>query len=427
MAEAGKAHANGRFPSANQLVVTPGRPDRLVLRATFGLLITEDRGATWNWVCERAIGYSGVQDPAIAVVHGGAVVAGLVEGLSVSSPSACAWSFANAIPRSPVVDVVVRRDDPSVVYALTAAPAGFDRGYRFDSQLHVSKDSGATWTRFGAALDSTLLPLTFDVSASEPLRFYVSAIRSPETVPANGVLLVGDGEPNEWTERRIPVDPSEERSAFVAAVDPGQPDRLYVRTGGGPTGRLFVSRDAGRTFDVIFSGGPLRGFALSPDGARVFVGGPSDGLHVAARTDLAFSKRSSQPIECLMVTAAALFACSTDAAGFSVARSEDEGASFAPLLKLADIPGPRTCPDFGACDDQWPTVRDALLGLGDSGTDAGERVAPDAGPAARVPRSRCTCEVVGAPVGAADVGWFAVAVTLAAWRARSRSRSTTQH
>jgi len=31
-----EARANGRFPSASQLVVRPGHPDEMALRATFG-------------------------------------------------------------------------------------------------------------------------------------------------------------------------------------------------------------------------------------------------------------------------------------------------------------------------------------------------------------------------------------------------------
>ena len=45
------ARANGRFPGASQLVVDPSNDQRIVVRATFGVLQTTDRGATWRWVC----------------------------------------------------------------------------------------------------------------------------------------------------------------------------------------------------------------------------------------------------------------------------------------------------------------------------------------------------------------------------------------
>ena len=51
------AHANGAFPSVSQLVSDPADGDHLVLRTTFGLLVTRDRGGTWDWLCEAGAGY----------------------------------------------------------------------------------------------------------------------------------------------------------------------------------------------------------------------------------------------------------------------------------------------------------------------------------------------------------------------------------
>ena len=88
------ALAKGRFPAANQLVVTPGKPDALVLRTTFGVLFSNDAGKTWDWVCERAVGYGGVWDPPIAAFANGTVIAGTIDGLAVSPDHGCAWGFA---------------------------------------------------------------------------------------------------------------------------------------------------------------------------------------------------------------------------------------------------------------------------------------------------------------------------------------------
>ncbi len=58
------------------LVQKPGDSSHLVLRATYGLLFSNDGGANWDWVCERAIGYSGNEDPTIAISGSGAVIVG---------------------------------------------------------------------------------------------------------------------------------------------------------------------------------------------------------------------------------------------------------------------------------------------------------------------------------------------------------------
>ena len=47
-----EARANGRFPAANQLAHSPTDPKLFVLRTTFGILVSHDAGASWDWVCE---------------------------------------------------------------------------------------------------------------------------------------------------------------------------------------------------------------------------------------------------------------------------------------------------------------------------------------------------------------------------------------
>ena len=51
------ASANGRFPRAQRVFETPGRPERLVIQATYGLLFTEDRGKNWSYACDAAFSF----------------------------------------------------------------------------------------------------------------------------------------------------------------------------------------------------------------------------------------------------------------------------------------------------------------------------------------------------------------------------------
>src|SRR4051812_25042615 len=91
---AAPALANGRFPASGQLVVDPTDPTHLVLRATFGVLRSRDRGASWGWVCEGAIGYGGQEDPMMAVPADGSLLAGIYEGFSISRDDGCTWGLA---------------------------------------------------------------------------------------------------------------------------------------------------------------------------------------------------------------------------------------------------------------------------------------------------------------------------------------------
>src|SRR5688572_10417011 len=97
------ASANGRFPETNQLAVEAGNPDHAVVRATFGLLVTRDRGATWDFVCEDAFGPQDT-DPPLALLPGGVLVLGLDHGVSRSDALGCSFELARGID-GPVMDV----------------------------------------------------------------------------------------------------------------------------------------------------------------------------------------------------------------------------------------------------------------------------------------------------------------------------------
>ena len=51
---AGDARANGRFPAAGQVIFDPSDDARVYVRATYGLARSDDRGASWSWICEAS-------------------------------------------------------------------------------------------------------------------------------------------------------------------------------------------------------------------------------------------------------------------------------------------------------------------------------------------------------------------------------------
>jgi hypothetical protein len=72
-----QAHANGRFPASQQVVFSPSDPNLVVLRTTYGVLISHDQGCNWDWVCETAIlgTNASVEDPFLGVTSSGAILA----------------------------------------------------------------------------------------------------------------------------------------------------------------------------------------------------------------------------------------------------------------------------------------------------------------------------------------------------------------
>ena len=359
------ALANGRYPKADQLALAPEHSEFLAVRATFGMLVSRDSGQNWDWICERAIGYSGVQDPTLGLMEDGTLIASLSEGIARSSDRGCSWAFSDAdLGGAPVIDLSVRKGAPSSALALVwdAQTIGYS------SRILISSDNGRSFEPYGNPIDPSVLVTTLDAAASDPHRVYASGTRSVDGV-RSGLLFTSDDDGASWSEYPVPFDPKLEQGVYIAAVDPQDADTVYLRTNSATVSRLLVSHDGGKRIDAIYSGS-LLGFALSPDGKRLYFGG-EDGLHSGLASDLKFEKRASLRLLCLAATADTVYACSDERSGFTVGASNDGGFTFEPLLHLKTVRGPLAC-NAEACEGDWPLVR-AQLGIPQTGeADAGD-------------------------------------------------------
>ncbi len=428
------AEANGRFPESNQLFFAPSDEQRLILRTTFGLLFSKDRGASWHWVCDQAIPLSGSEDPMIAMTPNGNIVATTFQGLALTKSGGCDFSYVGGDLNEQVfIDLAANPSDPKhvVVFASSYDHQDADGGIFFLSKLWETKDEGETYTLLGSALDPTLLGYTVDLTKTDPDRVYVSAVRNPG-VGTSAFFLASKDHGKTWTETPIPLVDTE-RAIFIAAVDPTDASRVYLRTSNGTDkpSRLLFSADGGATWKVIYQAqGPLLGFALSTDGAKVYIGGPKDGLRAASTTDFAFAQKSNVEIQCLALASDGLWACSNERSGFIIALSKDEGATFEKQTHFCDIAGPLECPagtkTNTECTGRWPSQQSLLGcggdldgGAGDGGLDGGDpgsdgdRVDPGGG---------CDCRMTHAsPFAAfATAGLAVAAVAVVMRRARRR-------
>lgn len=346
----GLARANGVFPSAEQIVVDPLDPSHIVVRTTYGLLTTRAAGDPWDWICESAVGYSSGFHPSIGITNDGTVLAGVPDGVSIAQGPGCAWGLAAGLgPGAVVVDLSVEKGDPSHAVAVTASFAGSP------ARLWESSDNGVTWAQAGVALPAGYTPLTVDVAPSDPERVYVSA-----QVSTKGALLVSPDRGQTWLTFTVPSTSADEQP-FIGAVDPLNADLVYIRTTG-VSGHVLVYDHAAVAFTSIFSGvGLLRGFALSPDGQTLLVGGASDGIMRASVADFAFEKVSSVATRCLTWTEAGVYTCASEFPdNFTIGLSHDEGATFETLLKQPCVRGPLDCDPAttagAACPPEWPAI-----------------------------------------------------------------------
>ena len=463
MLSARGAMANGRFPASTQVVFSPSDPDRIVVRATYGLLLSGDNGATWRWLCETALGVPSVsvEDPSVALTGGDALVVGLAEGLEVSQDSSggaandlgCNIACVDGpLAGLSIVDLTVRPGATHTVLALSSSYVFGDGGgatASLDNRVWQSSDDGAHWSQLGTALDPTVTVTTLDVAASDPARLYISGTRGFGAL-RTASLFVSTDAGQTWTERSLPFDPTTEVAVFIGAVDPLDADRVYIRSSG--VSRLRVTRDAGRTFQIPLTlTGQMLGFAVTVDGAEVYAGSIEDGLFVAAAPDnadggFAFRKISSLHVQCLATRAGEVWACSDDASGFSVGVSSGDGGPFAPRLRQGGLAGPIACAqaaqgpfacdaDSGASQCAGAAFEALCATLGGCGVDAdlgqasgtprlaldasASPLTPDASASAVMRTSFSSCGCSAAPGdGSSEIGAVGALMAVAARRKR---------
>ena len=374
------ARANGRFPRAERLLEDPKDPNHLVLAATYGLLATQDRGQSWFHVCEAAFAEPGVQtDPVAALTPDGKLLISIFSSLSRSNDGACDFrKQLGGDPSQAVPDFTLDAAGALIAVLVTTANGATQ------SQLQESLDGGQHFHPLGAVLpDSIRLVATVDVAASDSKRIYVSGLG----LNGAGVLLRSDDRGATFTTLPLATDAKNDEVPFIAAVDPQDPDALYVRLDGWKYDEtegvayaddaLLYSNDGGEKFsELIRENGKLFGFALSPDGKELLVGygDPVEGggrvtdpdtlgIYRAPAATSGFQKVLASPVSCLTWTEQGVYACTAQGElGFALgltapASLEPEAAApFTPLLSLLDVKGPLACPacSSGArCSEFW--------------------------------------------------------------------------
>jgi hypothetical protein len=332
-------------------VSDPSDPAHLVLRSNFGLLVTRDRGDTWDLVCEAGVGYQNIE-PAIALLSDGTTIAALGNGVARGARDDCSFGVAEGVATY-IADVA---RDPSRARGAVAVSVDFDRS---SSAVWQSLDDGATWSALGTEL-ANLNAATLDTSAGGVL--YVSGVSQGETV--TGVLARSEDGGKTFARYDVPFA-SKVSAPYIAALAPGDDDTVYVRLSGTP-GRLVVTHDGGRSFRTLLElEGPFDGFALSPDGRYALASSRVDGVWRASTSDLEFERLSCAKVRCLSWTSSGLFACADEfQAGFLVGESTDLGDSFQARLHMPCVRGPLGCgadaPVGKLCDSEWPAISEKL-------------------------------------------------------------------
>src|SRR4051812_28203164 len=86
------ARADGAFPGSLQVLLPTAQPQQIVLSTNFGLIISDDAGATWQWTCEQAQTFG---SSAYGLGPGDRMFAlSSQAGLAFSDDLSCTWTVA---------------------------------------------------------------------------------------------------------------------------------------------------------------------------------------------------------------------------------------------------------------------------------------------------------------------------------------------
>jgi photosystem II stability/assembly factor-like uncharacterized protein len=374
------ARANGRYPAASLMAFDPSDAHHFVVAATFGLLETRDGGKTFAWRCERAIGFNGETDLLATVTGKGTVVAAKNEGV-VSTDDGCSFRSAPELEGKIISDMTVSRSAPHRILAFYTDPLPTGR---LDSRIVRTDDDGATWSQLGAPLPDDLLPSTIDIAPSDASRVYVTGRLDAPDDYASVLLRSTDGGE---TFARLPIPETQQHHrAFIAKVHPSDPEQVWLRVYDPLGTRIWMTSDGGTTFRKVFTGtDQLYGFALSPDGTQMAVGGPSDGIWVGGADGSGLTRRSDVLPNCLGWTDDGVWACADRQKPpfFSIGLSKDSASTFENILRFDALCGQTECAadtrSGMLCPIDWRAIVAPAVGAL-CGTDAGQDSGgPDAG------------------------------------------------
>jgi len=430
------AQANGAFPNSLGILLPADRREETFLATTFGLISSHDGGKSWTWSCEQPVAtaanlYQMGPSPLDRIF------AVSSHGLIYSDDGSCTWSVAaGALQDGWGTDAFADPTDPMHVLAI-GAPNPMS-----PESVYESTDGGIS---FGSPLFTA--PLTgaltgIEIARSNPAIVYLAMYDAPGPHPQIGKSTDGG---KTWA-APLDLEPILGRSTLrILAVDPTDPDKIFLRVSQPFGDVLAVSADGGVTFQTpVKFAFQLTAFARLASGTVLVAGSdfdPQGNMTPASyrSTDAAhtFGAWSAPRLRALAERSGQLYAAADNFNdGFALGVSTDEGLTFMPLMTYDKVTSVMGCVQT-ACSDScraqaalslWSA---SICPAGTMGADAGGQ--PDgASPASVAPSGRPPAARHGCAGSGAEPSDFSAVVLAAALvgilhdrrRCRRRSLST---
>jgi photosystem II stability/assembly factor-like uncharacterized protein len=412
------AYADGAFPDSLGILLPEDQPQRIVAATNFGLVISDDDGASFRFVCEDVVGLFATlyqlgpapDDRLFAVTS---------DGLMVSEDNGCSWSTARGSAESSS-DVFPDPNDPEHVLAVALGTA--DAGSDAVRAVYESRDGGRNFDK---------------AKYMTPPGGYIEGVEIPRGAPQHLYLALYLTEPDRSAQLAHSTDGGEHYQLHdlstaieglfmrILAVDPERPELVYLRVlENGPTERVAVYDDTtGQARVTLTTQNKITAFLRRSDGALI-VGTMTEGAYISLDSGSTWKAWPNAPhMRGLGERGGRLYAVADDMLdGFAIGVSDDRGASWKPLLRFAQIKGPLECGSVATrCAVAFSMLRTTLM-MSPSDQPVVDAGKPSGG-GERFPRGGgCKCTVPGARAGTATNVVAGPSLLALAWLALARRR-----
>jgi hypothetical protein len=397
------ALANGAFPDTGQVLLPGDLPRTIVVGTNFGLVVSDDGGGHWRWTCEHGASLGGYRYALGADQR--RVVGNAGRDLITTVDLGCTWSTVSLGEDIIPFDFFPEGRDPAFVLALAESLST-----RIDTvtRVDVRAPDGAPQVLFRAPMDEQLT--TVESARSDPRTIY--ATLAPLARGARTRLARSADAGQTWTVVE-PAGAPQSVDLRIAAVDPGNPARLYFRasTVQGNGEALVLSEDGGATLREVFTTTGSLAALLPLAGGGWLLAALENNVGSLLRDDGAgfvLLPQAHMHVRGLAERGGLLYVAADDAVdGFALGLSRDRGATWERAMAFADIGAITGCGELPAA---CVTACGQLVTLGvlqpplcrlpeaDAGAGADARAGADAGAAGAGTGCSCRYERPGQPV-----------------------------
>ena len=353
-AMAAPSFANGRPAGTSTINFKQGDESKIAAGMTFGMVESDDGGATWHWMCESAIRYGGMYDPDYAYTSSGAIFATTFDGALVRRDS-CNFdpsSFGMGV----FVSTLAQGPDGALYFGL-AQPANPTTSEPGDAKIYKSTDNGMTFPISASIGQVNDWWSSIEVAPSDAQRVYVTGYR----LVGNGrefLLFRSDNGGTSFTPMGTTgLLPTNNSTIDIVGISKTDPDVVFARVSflseGSIGDGIFRSLDGGQTWTKIVERDAEIAFAIRANGDYL-IGTKPYGMSVARNPgtgSVTWEDLAGSPhVNCIVENAAGeVWVCSQNF-GSPGTQSDDAGimkttdlATWTKVLRYQEIAGPLEC------------------------------------------------------------------------------------